>query len=155
MSSRNALTDDFRLERWGERLGVLLVVPTLLVLFAAGVYAIGDAVLAPTPTPEQPGFVDTVLASRSVVAGIRLAIIFAGAFVVVSVVALIARGQWLTRVGPVQVSEQVSGIDAENKRLKESLETARETIDNLKQDLAETNYGLDQMMRDPEQPSDF
>jgi outer membrane murein-binding lipoprotein Lpp len=50
-----------------------------------------------------------------------------------------------TRVGPVQVSEQVSDLDAENQRLKESLENARETIDNLKQDLAETNYLLDQM----------
>lgn len=135
-------------ERWGEKLGVLLVLPTLLVLFAAGAYAIGDAILAPTPAPKQPGFIDTVLGSRAVVAAIRLAIIFAGVFVVVSVVALIARGQWLTRVGPVQVSEQVSDIDAENQRLKESLENARDTIDNLKQDLAETNYVLDQMMRD-------
>jgi hypothetical protein len=89
-----------------------------------------------------------VLASRAVVAAIRLAIIFAGAFVVISVVALIARRQWLTKVGPVQVSEQVSDIDAENRRLKDSLENARETIDNLKQDLAESNRVLDQMMRD-------
>ena len=148
MSSKEGSADESSLERLGEKLGVVLVVPTLLVLFAAAVYAIGDAVLAPTPVPKQPGFIDTVLASRSVVAGIRLAIIFAGVFVVVSVVALIARGQWLTRVGPVQVSEQVSGIDAENQRLKESLENARETIDNLKQDLAETNQVLDQMMRD-------
>lgn len=137
-----------RWERLGERLGVLLVLPTLLILFAAGAYAIGDAILAPTPAPKQPGFIDTVLGSRAVVAAIRLAIIFAGVFVVVSVVALIARRQWLTRVGPVQVSEQVSDIDAENRRLKESLENARDTIDNLKQDLAETNYVLDRMMRD-------
>jgi ABC-type multidrug transport system fused ATPase/permease subunit len=135
-------------ERWGERLGALLVGPTLLILFVAAVYAIGDAVFAPTPAPEQPGFIDTVLGSRAVVAAIRLAIIFAGIFIVVSVVALIARRQWLTRVGPVQVSEQVSDIDAENQRLKESLENARETIDNLKQDLAESNSLLDQMMRD-------
>jgi hypothetical protein len=63
------------------------------------------------------------------------------------VVALIARGQWLTRVGPVRVSEQVSDIDAENQRLKESLAGAIEIIDNLEQDLAETNYELDQMLR--------
>ena len=135
-------------ERWGKRLGALLVGPTLLILFVAAIYAIGDAVFAPTPVPEQPGFIDTVLGSRAVVAAIRLAIIFAGIFIVVSVVALIARRQWLTRVGPVQVSEQVSDIDAENQRLKESLENARETIDNLKQDLAESNSLLDQMMRD-------
>jgi hypothetical protein len=137
-----------RFEELGEKLGALLVLPTLLILFVGGAFAIGDAVLAPTPVSKSPGFVDTVLGSRAVVAAVRLAIIFAGVFIVVSVVALIARGQWLTRVGPVEVSEQVSDIDAENKRLKESLENARETIDNLKQDLAETNYVLDRMMRD-------
>ena len=134
-----------KFERVGQKLGLLLVFPTLLILFVAGAYAVGDAVFAPTPVSESPGFVDTVLASRAVVAAIRLAIIFAGSFIVISVVALIARGQWLTRIGPVHVSEQVSDIDAENQRLKESLENARETIDNLKGDLAESNYVLDQM----------
>jgi len=137
-----------RIESWGERLGVLLIVPTLLVLFAAAIYAIGDAVFAPTPVPQQPGFIDTVLASRAVVAAIRLAIISAGVFIVLSVVALIAKRQWLVRVGPVQVSEQVSDLDSENQRLKESLENARETIDNLKGDLAESNILLDQITRD-------
>jgi outer membrane murein-binding lipoprotein Lpp len=137
-----------RWERWGEKLGLLLVLPTLLVLFAAALYAIGDAILAPTPAPKEPGFIDTVLGSRAVVAAIRLAIIFAGVFVVLSVVALTAKRQWLVRVGPVQVSEQVSDLDAENQRLEESLENARETIDNLKQDLAESNFLLDRMMRD-------
>jgi len=145
------MPDEGKAGRWenlGEKLGAILVVPTLLILFAAAVYAIGDAVFAPTPVSKQPGFIDTVLGSRAVVAAIRLAIIFAGIFVVVSVVALIARGQWLTRVGPVQVSEQVSDLDAENQRLQESLENARETIDNLKRDLAESNILLDQMMQD-------
>src|SRR4051812_6985689 len=99
MGSRD--TADARLERWVQRLGLLVVVPTLLVLFAAAIFAIGDAVLASTPAPDHPGFVDTVLGSRAVVATIRLAIIFAGVYVVVSVVALIARGQWLAKVGPV------------------------------------------------------
>jgi hypothetical protein len=107
---------------------MLLVLPTLLLLFAAAAYAIGDAVFAPAPAPKNPGFVDTVLGSRAVVAAVRLAIIFAGTFVVVSVIALIARGQWLTRVGPVQVSEQVSGLDAENQRLQESLETPEKRL---------------------------
>jgi hypothetical protein len=120
----------------------------LVILFAAGIFAIGDAVFAPAPVAENPGFIDTVLASRAVVAALRLALIFASAFIVISVVALIVRRQWLVKVGPVQVSEQVSDLDAENRRLKESLENARETIDNLKQDLAESNRVLDQMMRD-------
>jgi signal transduction protein with GAF and PtsI domain len=108
---------------------------------------VGDAILAPRPVVNSPGFIDTVLASRAVVAAIRVAIIFASCFIVASVVALIAKGQWLTRVGPVQVSEQVSDIYAENQRLKESLENAHETIDNFKSDLAQSNLLLDQMMR--------
>jgi ABC-type multidrug transport system fused ATPase/permease subunit len=146
--SEGAAEGESRVERIGARLGTLLALPTLVILFAAGIFAIGDAVFAPTPVAESPGFIDTVLASRAVVAALRLALIFASAFIVISVVALIVRRQWLVKVGPVQVSEQVSDLDAENRRLKESLENARETIDNLKQDLAESNRVLDQMMRD-------
>jgi hypothetical protein len=84
---------DARFECWGQKLGLLLFAPTMLVLFAAGIFAIGDAVLAPAPASDHPGFVDTVLGSRAVVAAIRLAVIFAGVFIVASVVALIAQGQ--------------------------------------------------------------
>ena len=134
------------LERVGYVLSVVLAGLALILLFVGGLYAMGDAVLSDIPVSENPGFVDTVLASRAVVAAIRIAIIFAAAYVVISAVWLIANRRFLIRVGPVQVSEQVSDIDAENRRLKESLENARETIDNLKQDLAETNYLLDQTM---------
>jgi hypothetical protein len=80
-------TTDACFKVWGQRLSLFLAVPSMLVLFGAGIYAIGDAVLAPAPTPDHPGFVDTILGSRAVVAAIRLAVIFAGTFVVVSVVA--------------------------------------------------------------------
>jgi hypothetical protein len=102
----------------------------------AGIYAIGDAVLAPAPTPDDPGFVDTVLGSRAVVAATRLAVIFAGVFVVLSVVALIARGQWLTKVGPVQVSERVATVDAERQRLGGELAQSDVDIDKLRQEIA-------------------
>jgi hypothetical protein len=65
--------------------------------------ATADAVLASMPSPEQPDFVDTVLASRAVVASLRMAVIFGAIFVVLSVVALVARRQWLTRVGSLEV----------------------------------------------------
>jgi hypothetical protein len=113
--------------------------PALLVLSAAVAYAIGDAALAPAPAPQEPGFIDTILASRAVVAAIRIAIVFAAAFLVLSVVALVARGQWLVRVGPVQVSEQVKDFDAESQRLRERLADSHETIRDLEQELAEMN----------------
>ncbi|HET7122405.1 MAG TPA: hypothetical protein VFI17_14280 [Solirubrobacterales bacterium] len=124
-----------------RKLGLLLVVPVS--------YAIGDAVLAPTPVPAHPSFIDTVLASRAVVAAIRLAIIFAAAFVVASVVALTGRRQWLTRVGPVQVSERVSDLVDENERLKKSIDTMRVTVDNLEQDVARSSRLLDHLTKDP------
>lgn len=110
--------------------------PAALLFTAAGIYVVGDAVLAPTPVPEHPGFVDAVLASRAVMAAIRVAIVFAGVYVVVSVIALITRGQWLTRVGPVEVSERVVDADTEILRLERELRQDKETMDRLRQDLS-------------------
>jgi len=141
--------DDARLEGWVQRLVLLLVVPTLFVLFAAAIFAIGDAVLAPAPTSDHPGFVDTVLGSRAVVAAIRLAVIFAGVYVVVSVVALIGRGQWLTKVGPVEVSDRVSDIGSENRRLERLLEKSDETVDSVRHAAGEVDNLLDQMNQNP------
>jgi hypothetical protein len=134
MGSRE--TVEARFERWCQKVGRLLAVPALLVLFVAGALAIGDAVLAPAPAPDDPAFVDTVLGSRAVVAAIRLAVIFAGVFVVVSVVALIARRQWLTRVGPVHVSERVATANADSRRVGEELAQVAEDDNELRQKIA-------------------
>jgi hypothetical protein len=116
----------------------------------AGAFAIGDAVLAPSPTPDHPGFVDTVLGSRAVVAAIRVAIIFAGVFVVASVVALSSRGQWLTRVGPVHVSERVATVDAESQRLEGELAQSDADIDKLRQEIAVIDRLLNRPSSDSE-----
>jgi hypothetical protein len=127
----------------------LSVFSALLVLAAIAAYAIGDAVSAPAPVPKEPGFIDTVLGSRAVVAAIRLAIVFAAAFVALSVIALAAKGQWLVRVGPVQVSERVSGLGAENRRLKERLANANEAIGDLEAELTELNCLLYRELKGP------
>ena len=94
--------------------------------------ALADAALAPTPASTTLDFVDTVLASRAVVAAIRIAIVFAALFVALSVVALIVQRRWLTRVGPVEVSEELPSLISENKRLKRELAAAERTVENLK-----------------------
>ena len=83
--------------------------------------AIGDAVLAPTPASRRPDFIDMLLASRAVVVAVRIA--------------LIARRQWLTRVGPVEVSGEVSDLDAENRLLNEEVKEANRVIESLQQKL--------------------
>ena len=108
----------------------------LLFVALAGAYAIGDAVVAPAPAPAEPGFIDTVLGSRAVVAAVRIAVIFAAAFIAASVVALIARGQWLTRVGPIQVSDRLHTLEAENQRLESSLSTMKKTFAEVQKELS-------------------
>jgi len=107
-------------------------VPLLLVLAGLAAYATGDALFAPRAAPKSPDFVDTLLASRAVIAAIRVAIVAASGFVVASIIALVARGQWLTRVGPVQVSDRFSDLKAENLELTEALLSACETITGLR-----------------------
>ena len=110
--------------------------PLSLILAVAATYAVGDAILAPRPAPASPGFLDTILASRVVVASVRIAVVAASCFVVVSVVALTRNGRWLTRVGPVEASD-VSGVYEENRQLKESLDIADNAIQDLRRQMAE------------------
>lgn len=109
--------------------------------------AVADAALAPTPAPGQPDFIDTILASRAVVVAIRIAVVFAAAFLVLSVVALIARRQWLTRVGPVEVSRRVSDLEEENRRLEEELEISDSINEDLKGKVAYSHQVVDKDLR--------
>ncbi len=119
----------------------LLVPAALAVLGLAGVWAIGDTVLSGSPVPRNPGFLDSLFASGAVLAATRLAIIAAAAYVVASVAALVARRQWLARVGPVEVSAQVGDLESENALLRDMLMTAQARVDELDTKLAEEEAG--------------
>lgn len=97
--------------------------------------AITDAVLAPAPVSKSPDFIDTILASRAVVAAIRITLIFAAIFVVLSVAALTTQGRWLVRVGPLEVSNRVSHLSTENRRLEKEIEEANRAIEELEKPL--------------------
>jgi hypothetical protein len=133
--------------RLAESAGALLVAPTLIILAVAAVYAVGDAVFAAAPSPKNPGFADSVLASRAVVAAIRIAIIAAAGYVVISVFALVSRRQWLIRVGPVEVSEQVSAVGAENAELKRRLKHEQDRTESLLAELAAADAMLSSTAR--------
>jgi uncharacterized protein YlxW (UPF0749 family) len=130
-------------ERLSSALGGLFSLPALLAFLAAGIYAVGDATLAEAPSSRDPGFVDAVLASSAVLAAVRLAVIAAAVYVVFSVVALVARRQWLTRVGPVEVSARVSDLETENKELRDALDRAEARVEDLNEGLAKTRGALD------------
>jgi hypothetical protein len=98
--------------------------------------AVADAVLAPVPASKEPGFIDAVLASRAVIAALRIAIVASALFVVLSVVALTRRGQWLTRLGPVEVEELT--VRAENDGLERRLEDTDQAVARLEASVAYT-----------------
>jgi uncharacterized protein YlxW (UPF0749 family) len=102
-----------------------------------------DAVLSPAPVPTHPDFIDTVFASRAVVVAIRIALVFAALFVALSVIALITQRRWLTRVGPVEVSEELPRLVAENQRLKDELKTSDQVIEDLKGEVACSHQVID------------
>jgi len=131
----------------GSTLGAFLAVPTLFILAIAAVYAVGDAILAETPSPRNPGLADGILASRAVIAAIRVAIIAVAGYVVVSVVALVSRRQWLARIGPVEVFEQVSDIDTENAMLKDRLDLEQANAERLRAKLAEADAMMSSTVR--------
>lgn len=121
-----------------------LFVPAALgVVGAAGLWAVVDAVLSGSPTPRDPGFVDSLLASSAVLAAARLAIIAAAAYIVASVGALAARRQWLARVGPLEVSAQASELDAENAELREMLASGEARVEALEGSLAKMEDAFD------------
>jgi hypothetical protein len=126
------------------RLREAVVIGGWVVLLLTASLGIADATLAPTPTPTRPDFVDTILASRAVVVAIRVAVVFAAIFVALSVVALIARRQWLTRVGPVEVSDRMSELAAEKRRLGERMDIADRAIEGLQESVAHTHRLINQ-----------
>lgn len=128
--------------RIGQMLGTLLVVPIVVLLLVGAGWSIWDAITADSPVPQDPSVFDRVLASDAVLAAARIAVIFAAGYLVISVVALISKGQWLTRVGPVEVSESVGDLVRENTALRNSLESAGETIGDLEDELRDSNEML-------------
>jgi outer membrane murein-binding lipoprotein Lpp len=114
----------------------------IALLFIIGL-AISDAVLALTPAPRQPSFIDTILASKAAVAAIRIAIVFAAGFLVLSVIALAGQRRWLTRVGPVEVSNEVVDLREQIQRLEKKLEAADEAIEALDSTVAYTQQLVD------------
>ena len=125
-----------------SKLRATVLIALILVLSLAT----ADAVLAPAPAPKQPDFIDTILASQAVVAAIRLAIVFAAMFVVLSVAGLTAQRRWLVRVGPVEASDRTSDLDADNQQLKEQLANAYQTIEDLELSAASSQQLIDRKL---------
>ncbi len=130
----------------GRVIGVaLLIIAPLLVVGL--IY-----VLVPSHEPrfDKPNFLEAIFASRFTIAVARVAIVFAAGYIVVSVVALIWQGRWLSRAGPFETSESVRALTKERDRLAAELvralantEAVEDRLRQVRTDLEDTRAELE------------
>lgn len=104
----------------------------VIVLVALGVgvvFAVIGVYPHKIPQPRNPSFVDDIFTSRIVVLFVRIAIMFAAAYVVISVVGLILGRRWIAELGPFKASEPIArlerGAEAIEADLKDALKRSR------------------------------
>jgi hypothetical protein len=119
--------------------GFALAAAALGVLLALGIGAVAVVFRAvssgPISTEQNP--LNTIFASRYIVASCRIAILFAAGYVVLSIIARIRAGEWLSRVGPVEVSASVLTVTRERDELAEALGEALQENDLLQANVQE------------------
>lgn len=120
-------------------LGIALGAIIILALLAGAVLLAKSLFEGPRINPgAHPSWLSTVFRSRGVVGAVRIAIIFAAGYIVISVCALIGGRQWLSRVGPLEVARSVTALDAVRETLDGDLAEARREIAQLRTRLSET-----------------
>ncbi len=125
-----------------------------MVVLAALVYVAVLAVIQiyphQLPTTKNPSFVDSIFDSRVVILVVRVALMFAAGYIVISVVGLIVGRQWLSELGPFKASAPIARLDRSAEVLQTELQDAIETIGGLEQRLVESDGALAQAQSDLE-----
>jgi hypothetical protein len=121
-----------------------------LALVALGVLVAFRVYPRQISVKEDASFLDTLTASRLVVAAVRVVIFYVAVFIALSVAVRIWNGQWLRKAGPFEVSEEVVQVlkhkikewevsadkdQAEIDRLKAQIVRADETLQVLRTQL--------------------
>jgi hypothetical protein len=122
----------------------------LLALVAAAALAVAQIYPNQLPTTKSPSFVDNIFDSRVVILLIRVALIFAAGYVVISVVGLIVGRRWLAELGPFKASEPIARLERGAEAVENDLGDALEMVADLKQGLVESDEALAQARSDIE-----
>ena len=131
---------------WPERVGVFLgqamallaivVLPILVVLVGYRVYVAGEISADANP-------INTIFASRVVVGAVRIGILVALVYAIVSMIVWAMRGEFLTAAGPIQIGKSAKAASEDRDRLAEQVEEDGRTIARLEQELEETAEALE------------
>ena len=126
----------------------LRLVAFFLGLCAAG-YLAYLALPNQVPQPKNPSIWATVVDNRWFLEGIRVVIIIAGFYIVISMLSLARDGTWLTTFGPVsaQLREKTAEISKQDfEYLTKELDLAREVAKTETRKTAETTALLNEAL---------
>jgi len=127
------------------------------VIFAGlcALAALGGAIylawFASLPKFSQANFWESLVEGQPIVGFVRLVLMFAAVYVILSIIARISRGQWLNRAGPFQVQDSVQKLTSESQTLQANLRTAEATIQELQVRLATTAAQRDQARKNADE----
>lgn len=119
-------------------LGVLLLVALLVV---AGLVVV-EIFPHHISNARDPSFVDNIFANPLVLMFVRIALVAAAIYVVVSVIALMGGRRWLSELGPFKVSDPMARLDSSALLLQSELQEAVDTIQALEGRLVESDETL-------------
>lgn len=129
---------------WAVLLSIVFV---LAVLFVAALLA-HALVTAPAVHFHRVGFWSGIVEDRWVLLLVRVGLVAVVGYILVSVVALISRGQWLSTVGPVKAGEAVRAVAQDAEELRAKLRSAEEALEHLRQQPARLSDALAVAVRD-------
>jgi hypothetical protein len=114
----------------------------LLALAIGAVFAVIGIYPHKIPESKNPTFIDDIFASRIVVLFVRVALMFAAGYVVISVIGLIIGRRWLSELGPFKASEPIERLERGAEALERNLGEALTTIDELEERLVDSDAAL-------------
>ncbi|MGO9320253.1 MAG: hypothetical protein ACLQBY_05565 [Solirubrobacteraceae bacterium] len=135
---------DPKTPHWQTAIGVVV----LAALVAAAVLAVIQIYPHKLPTTANPSFVDNIFDSRVVILVVRVSLIFAAGYIVISVVGLIVGRRWLSQLGPFKASDPIARLDKSAEALESDLQEAVDTIQDLEQRLVESDEALGKAQTD-------
>lgn len=135
-------------ERWFPRFVVLLLLATLVAMAIS---------LLPNRIDPKPdaGWIELIIASRSVIAALRTLILFAAGYACLSLMILIWNGRWITRLAGIDTSpvkQVVSDVEDDRERLVAELRESEQTIEKLSDDLKDALDKLAELSKQADSP---
>ena len=129
------LGDEARRKEWDDWIAVIAGAFAVIVILAGvvgGIVMVIRVASAPVGNFTGSDPLAEIFGSRLMIAASRLAILFIGIYVVVSVIIHMRRGQWLTAAGPFKVSEATRALVESASEQAEEVDVAQQEVERLR-----------------------